>query len=435
MKSPSPPCHIDAERHPHLPQIYAKGKENDDERRRGCMDTENRPGGTPDLHGLSRTNVCQEDLNLRKQKHSADGRSCNSSTTCTASCMSVHGDPPVLNLNNNRPTCGSQILHNKAHAAVLSNKNERPLNNRTETGQTSSIVVGCDQSRPNSDTVASLIYNNNSNNTRADTTPESCIFFDNLIGTDEQIIDSVYTDTSGISAHEETNSNLVSRDENGHIVLLLLAHQMGQRDYLYQNNNACVYDENGRPQCVPGRYGKSFCLTPEQPQTKINTRAHEQSRRSRMELLGHLQGHVKPICFRGKETLNMSDSCRLQVIDADDKKMVDMGYMSYKIIGGKQYRLPPPKNYLSELKLPPELEEYREFTRRCPNPTVGRYDQADPANELLLPGHSAALTIPASRNPFVYTRNPRCYSYPPLFYPPRVEDDLCWNLPSFTVTQ
>ncbi|XP_059156619.1 uncharacterized protein LOC131941391 [Physella acuta] len=112
-------------------------------------------------------------------------------------------------------------------------------------------------------------------------------------------------------------------------------------------------------------------------------------------------------------------------------KTPEIGYGTYKIVGGRPYRLPPPEDLLSTLKLPRKLDEYQEFIRRCPNFQVSRYDRSDPAYEMLLPANKASTLLQASLSPFVYAKNPRAGKYPPLFHAPPTGEDIHWHLPSF----
>lgn len=110
------------------------------------------------------------------------------------------------------------------------------------------------------------------------------------------------------------------------------------------------------------------------------------------------------------------------------------GYGTYKIIGSKQYREAPEPLIENETKLPPHLEEYKEFTRRCPNYTIGRYDRSDPANELMLPSHKDAVLIRGSRSPFLFCRNPKAGKLPPLFKHVQTPP-LDWSIPSFIMDE
>ncbi|KAH9489835.1 hypothetical protein Btru_037254 [Bulinus truncatus] len=115
-------------------------------------------------------------------------------------------------------------------------------------------------------------------------------------------------------------------------------------------------------------------------------------------------------------------------IHADGRKPSEIPYDTYKIVGGMQYRSRPPEDLLSELKLPPHLAEYQEFTRRCPNYKVGRYDRSDPANEMLLPSNKTMHTLKMTLNPFMYARNPKAEKIPPLFYTTTDNSELKWPM-------
>ncbi|CAL1543118.1 unnamed protein product [Lymnaea stagnalis] len=113
-------------------------------------------------------------------------------------------------------------------------------------------------------------------------------------------------------------------------------------------------------------------------------------------------------------------------------KTPEIGYGTYKIIGGLSHRHPPPADLLANLKLPPHLVEYTEFMRRCPNFTIGRYDKSDPAYEMLLPANRTSQALKMQLKPFVYARNPRAGKYPPLYHDPvSTTRDLQWSLPAF----
>lgn len=125
----------------------------------------------------------------------------------------------------------------------------------------------------------------------------------------------------------------------------------------------------------------------------------------------------------------------LMICEPKQPKPPTIGYGTYKIVGGVQRREKPLSNHAKNLKFSPEIEEYREFIKRCPNFHYGRYDRTDPLNEMLIPSNkSTTLLGGSSKGPFTFTRMPQ-KKMPPLFKPLKKNSDLNWRLPASYVNQ
>ena len=112
-----------------------------------------------------------------------------------------------------------------------------------------------------------------------------------------------------------------------------------------------------------------------------------------------------------------------------------IGYGTYKIVGSQQRREAPPPGLPENLRLPPDMEEYREFIRRCPNFRTGRYDRSDPLNEMLIPANKSSVLLRSDKpGPNTFCRLPR-RKVPALFEPQRTSSDLSWSLPASFVNQ
>jgi len=104
-------------------------------------------------------------------------------------------------------------------------------------------------------------------------------------------------------------------------------------------------------------------------------------------------------------------------------------YGTYKIIASQQYHIPPSALCVRDCPLPPDLNEYREFTRRNPKPKYGRYDRTDPANVMLLPANICTLKMKTTITPHHYCRDPRAGKLQPLLKKNN-STSLEWQLPS-----
>ncbi|GFR71221.1 hypothetical protein ElyMa_003805900 [Elysia marginata] len=110
----------------------------------------------------------------------------------------------------------------------------------------------------------------------------------------------------------------------------------------------------------------------------------------------------------------------LMVCEPRKPKTPIIGYGTYKIVGGKQRREKPLSNYATNLRFPPDIEEYREFVKRCPNFKYGRYDRTNPLNEMLIPSNKSTTLLGGSaKGPYTFCKMPR-RNLPPLFKQPKI---------------
>ncbi|GFN93936.1 hypothetical protein PoB_002044200 [Plakobranchus ocellatus] len=157
---------------------------------------------------------------------------------------------------------------------------------------------------------------------------------------------------------------------------------------------------------------------------------------------GEVKSNEDPQTFQCRTTIScatgepMKDLAGpLMVCESKQPTTSKIGYGTYKIVGGVQYKEAPPPNNLKDLRLPPHLEEYREFTRRCPDYRKGRFDRSDPLNVMLLPSQKSSILLSGrGQNPFPFCKMPR-RNLPSLFQPVKTSSDLRWRLPGFFAKQ